>query len=338
MKYQTLILLAFGIGVLAVLVLFIGPEEILGALELANPWYVILALMVQFLLFGLWIERWFINIQVVNIKIKRLSLLPMLLVGMAVNNITPSARGGGEPVRAYILGKYTKCSMESSFATVIADRGLDIFPLFLLAVITIIFAVLYLQLSSLMVSVLIISLALLLVLFIIGFYMSINPKMGERVTIWVVNLIKRFSKKEHSKLEKKALNALQGFQNSIKTLIKNRKILFYALPLSFLIWFVEIIRLYIIFLAFNTPISIEIIAVVFVISTLIGMIPVLPGGVGAIDGVMILLFSVAGVPPSIGAAATIVERLISFWLPSFLGISMIPYFGSGVMDQFSDKI
>ncbi|HEY0196668.1 MAG TPA: UPF0104 family protein [Methanobacterium sp.] len=338
MKYQALILLALGIGVLAVLVLFIGPEEILSALELANPWYVILALMVQFLLFGLWIERWFINIQVVNIKIKRLSLLPMLLVGMAVNNITPSARGGGEPVRAYILGKYTKCPMESSFATVIADRGLDIFPLFLLAVITIIFAVLYLQLSSLMVSVLIISLALLLVLFIIGFYMSINPKMGEKVTIWVVNLIKRFSKKEHSKLEKNALNALQGFQNSIKTLIKNRKILFYALPLSFLIWFVEIIRLYIIFLAFNTPISIEIIAVVFVISTLIGMIPVLPGGVGAIDGVMILLFSVAGVPPSIGAAATIVERLISFWLPSFLGISMIPYFGSGVMDQLSDKI
>jgi len=29
----------------------------------------------------------------------------MLMVGLAVNNITPSARGGGEPVRAYMLSK-----------------------------------------------------------------------------------------------------------------------------------------------------------------------------------------------------------------------------------------
>lgn len=335
MKYQALILLALGIGVLAVLVLFIGPEEILNALEMANPWYVVLAFLIQFLLFGFWTERWSINIQVVDIKIKKLALLPMLLVGMAVNNITPSGRGGGEPVRAYILGKYTKCPMESSFATVIADKGMDTFPLLLLAVITIIYAVLYLQLSTLTVYALILSVIVLLVLFIIGFYMSINQKMGEKVTRWLVKVIKRFSKKEHSKLEKKALTILHGFQNSIRTLVKNRKVLFYALPLSFLIWFVEIIRVYIIFLAFNTPVSLELIAVIFVIATLIGIVPLLPGGVGAVDGMMILLFSIAGVPPFVSAAATIIERLISFWMPSFLGILMLPYFGSGVMDQIS---
>ncbi len=337
MKHQTLILLALGIIILAVLVLFIGPENILNALEMANPWYIILALIIQFLLFGLWTERWAINIRVVGIKIKKLPLIPMLLVGMAVNNITPSARGGGEPVRAYILGKYTKCPMENSFATVIADRGLDTFPLFLLAIITIIFAVLYLKLSSVLIFSLIFSLILLLILFIIGFYMSINKKMGERVTKWLVNLFKRFSKKEHSKIERNALNALNGFQSSIRALVKNRNVLFYALPLSFFIWFVEIIRLYIVFMAFNTPVSLELIAAVFVIATLIGLVPLLPGGVGAVDGMMILLFSVAGIPPSISAAATIVERLISFWLPSFLGISMIPYFGSGVMDQLSGR-
>lgn len=335
MKYQALILLAIGIGVLAVMVLFIGPEEILNAVEMANPWYVALALIIQLLLFGLWTERWFININVVGIKVKRWSLLPMVLVGMAVNNITPSARGGGEPVRAYILGKYTKCPMENSFATVIADRGLDTFPLFILAVVTITYAVLYLQLPQLMVYALVIALVVLLILFLIGFYMSINKELGEKVTLWVVNLVKRFSKKDHSKLEKNALSALHGFQNSIRSLIKNKKVLFYALPLSFLLWFMEIIRVYVVFLAFNTPVSLEFLAVVFVVATLIGMVPLLPGGVGAVDGMMILLFSIAGIPPSISAGATIVERLISFWLPSFLGILMLPYFGAGVMDQIS---
>ncbi len=63
----------------------------------------------------------------------------MLMVGLAVNNITPSARGGGEPVRAYMLSKYTKTPMENAFATVIADRGLDTFPFVVLAILTIIF-------------------------------------------------------------------------------------------------------------------------------------------------------------------------------------------------------
>ena len=138
--------------------------------------------------------------------------------------------------------------------------------------------------------------------------MSINQEMGERVTKWIVTAIKRFSKKEHSKLEKNALDALNGFQSSIRTVIKNRNVLLYALPLSFLIWFIEIIRLYIIFLAFNTHVSLLIIASVFVISALIALIPVLPGGVGAVDGMMIIIFSIAGVPPSISAAATIIER------------------------------
>jgi hypothetical protein len=114
-------------------------------------------------------------------------------------------------------------------------------------------------------------------------------------------------------------------------------VLLYALPLSFLIWFIEIIRLYIIFLAFNTHVSLLIIASVFVISALIALIPLLPGGVGAVDGMMIIIFSIAGVPPSISAAATIIERLISFWMTSFIGVGLIPYYGSAVFDKLSGK-
>ena len=338
MKYHALILFAVGLGILIVLVLFIGPENILKALEMANPWYIILALIIQFFLFALWTERWAINIRAVGIPIKKLSLIPMLLAGMAVNNMTPSARGGGEPVRAYILSKYTKCPLENSFATVVADRGLDTFPLFVLAVITIIYAFLYLKLSFILLFSLTASLVLLLLLFSFSLYISINQKMGEKVTLWGLNIFKRLTKRKHNKIERNALNALNGFQGNIRILIKNSKVLFYALPLSFLIWLVEIIRLYIIFLAFNYPVSLGLIAAIFVIAALIGLVPLLPGGLGAVDGMMILLFSIAGVPPSISAAATIIERLISFWLPSFLGILVLPYFGPDIFDQLSGKL
>ena len=80
---------------------------------MANPWYVILALAIQFILYLLWTERWSINIHAVGIPMKRIPLLPMTLVGKAINNLTPA--GGGEPVRAYILSKFSQSPTENFF-------------------------------------------------------------------------------------------------------------------------------------------------------------------------------------------------------------------------------
>ena len=337
MKHSTLILSLVGIGILVAMVLIIGPSKIVSAVELANPWYLILAVLIQFAIYGFWTQRWAINVNSVNINVKKLHLFPMLMVGLAINNLTPSARGGGEPVRGYILSKYSKTSFEKSFATVIADRGLDTFPFMVLAVITIICLVLFMTLSELIVIGLIIAVIALLIIFLIALYMSINKEFGKKATLWIVKVIKRFSRKEHSKLEEKALTVIQGFQNSMRTMIKDKNVLMYGLPLSFMIWIFEISRVYIVFLAFGAPVSPITIAEVFIISTLLGMIPLLPGGLGAVDGVMIILFSAAGIPPSISAAATIVERLISFWMTTIIGVAVLPYFGTGVVDKIFDK-
>ena len=337
MKHSTLILALAGLGILIVMILIIGPIKIVSAVELANPWYLALAVLIQFAIYGLWTQRWAINVNSVGIKIKKVHLLPMLMVGMAINNITPSARGGGEPIRGYILSKYSKTSFEKSFATVIADRGLDTFPFMVLAVITIISLVLFMSLSSLVVLGLIIAVIALLILFILALYMSLNIEFGKKATLWLVGVIKRFSRKKHSTLEEKALTAIHGFQNSMRTMVKDKHVLMYGLPISFIIWIFEILRVYVVFSSFNVEVSVILIAEVFIISTLIGMIPLLPGGLGAVDGIMIILFSAAGVPPSISAAATIVERLISFWMTTIIGTAVLPYFGTGVVDKIFNR-
>lgn len=334
MKHRTIILLLVGIGILALMVIFIGPGKIESALKNANPWYVALAVVVQFFIYGLWTQRWSITIHSLNISIKRRHTFPMLMVGLAINNITPSARGGGEPVRAYMLSKYTKTPLENSFATVLADRGLDTFPFVILAILTLVFTVVFLKLPEWVVLGLTISLVVLIGACILVLYMSINHVAGEKITLWIVRVIKRVSKRKHFQIEKRAIEAMHGFQSSMRVMIKDRRVLFLGLPLSFLIWFMEIIRVYIVFSSFGTPVPLGIIAAVFVIATLIGLIPLLPGGIGAVDGMMIILYSAAGVPPSISAAATIVERLISFWMTSVIGIAMLPYVGSGVMEKF----
>lgn len=338
MKYKTLALFLVGIGVLAVMVLFIGPGEVESAIALANPWYVAIAVLVQFAIYGLWTFRWDITIKSLDITAKKRHILPMLMVGLAINNLTPSGRGGGEPVRAYVLGKYSGSPMENAFATVVADRGLDTFPFVVLAVFSITYSVFYLKLSEITIGALIAALLILLAAFFIIIYMCINEGAGKKITMWLVRVIKRFSRKEHSNIENKALKALNNFQDSIKSMMKNRNVLLYGLPLSLVIWLFEIARVYIVFSAFGVHVSPGVIAVVFVIATLIGIIPLLPGGLGAVDGIMILMYSIAGVPPSVSAAATLVERLISFWMTSVIGMLLLPYFGTGVMDKVSEEM
>lgn len=335
MKHKALILIAVGIAILVGMILFIGPDKIESAIVLANPIYLAFAVIIQLMIYFLWTWRWSITIKPVDISVRRIHLFPMLMVGLAINNLTPSARGGGEPIRGYILSKYSASSFEKSFATVIADRGLDTFPFMVLAVITIIAAVFYLDLPDYAVYTLILAVVVLVTIFIIALYMSFNLEFGRKVSLWIVGLIKRFSKKDRSRLEEKALTAIHDFQNSMHTMIKDRDVLLYGLPLSFLIWILEIVRVYVVFSAFNVDVSLLIIAEIFIISTLVGLLPLLPGGLGTVDGIMIILFSAAGVPPSISAGATLVERLISFWMTSIIGVAMLPYFGTSVIEKIT---
>lgn len=108
MKYKPVILLIIGIGILIGIILFIGVGNIESAITLANPWYLLFAVVLQFVVYGLWTWRWSINVKTVGINVKKLHLFPMLMVELAVNNLTPSARGGGEPIRGYILSKIFK--------------------------------------------------------------------------------------------------------------------------------------------------------------------------------------------------------------------------------------
>ncbi|AXV37467.1 MAG: hypothetical protein CIT01_04265 [Methanobacterium sp. BRmetb2] len=338
MKHKVLLLMVMGVGILIAMIMFIGPGKIEGAIKMANIWYIILAIIIQIITYGLWTLRWSITTKSVGISIKKRHLFPMLMVGLAINNLTPSARGGGEPVRAYILSKYTKTPFENSFATVIADRGLDTFPFIVLSILTIVSMVLFFKLAQWIVLALIVALVIIIVVFVIAIFISVDKNIAKRFTMWLVGVIKRISKKRSRQIEEKALEAIHGFQDSIRIMLKDKRVLFYGLPLSFFIWFMEIIRVYIVFSAFNADISLIIIAEVFVIASLIGLIPFLPGGLGAVDGMMIVLYSYAGVPPSISAAATLVERLISFWMTSIIGIAVLPYFGSAAIEKISKKI
>lgn len=334
MNYKKVLgLLAIGLIVLVAMVLFIGPGQIFEALKKANVNYVILAVLLQFVIMGLWTVRWGLIASGLDIQFSKIPLFAMLLVGLAVNNITPSGRGGGEPVRAYLLSRSSGKSFDSTFATVMGDKLFDTGPFVVLAICALLYLIFGLHMSFSLYVTLIVALILFVAFIAFIFYICINEEIGTRVIRWIFNVLDRFLKRDVRKYESKALTALAGFQRDLKYLMRDKSLFIKAVLVSFLVWFLELLRVYIVFLAFGTKVSLGMIAAVFLVSTFVGMVPALPGGIGAIDGLMILLYSMAGIPPSVSTAATLIERGISFWMVSVLGLLMLPYFGTGVLDE-----
>ena len=335
MDKKTLFFLGISIVILAVMLYFIGIDQVIAALKIAKIEYIIIAMAMQVFTYYLYTLRWKILNGVAGMDTSIKHLLPIVMVGLAVNNITPSGRGGGEPVRAYILAREDDYLMEETFATVVADRALDTFPFVVLAVLTIIGMALTFKFDLWLLVLMVVAVIVIVIILAVLIYMSINPKFGLRVDGWIIGLVRRFYKKNSDELEEKIHGVINGFQDTMKMVIYNKKVLYYALPLSFVIWVFEILRVYFVFMAFGARVSPIVIGEVFILASLAGMIPLLPGGLGAVDSIMIIFYSAAGITSSISAAATVIERLISFWMATIIGLMILPHYGSSVLDKIS---
>lgn len=330
---KVLIFLLFGLVIMAVMLYFIGIDEVIEALKLSNLWLVLLAIVIQIFTYFLYTWRWNIINKTADMDLGIKKSLPMVLVSLAVNNITPSGRGGGEPVRAYLLAKEGHFKFEDTFATVIADRALDTFPFVILAILTIIGIIFTFSLDIKLIAFLVIMVTLITVGVILLLYVCINEAFGVKLTSWIIKIVSRFYKKFNEDTEERIIDAVKTFQARMNALLREKSIIYYALPLSFVIWIFEILRVYVVFLAFGAKVSPIVIGEVFILASFVGMVPLLPGGLGAVDGIMILFYANAGITASLSAAATVVERLISFWMTTFIGLIFLTMFGTSVLDK-----
>ena len=166
-------LLSVGIIILIAMVIFVGPQQIIGALQTAAINYVILAIIVQFIILWLWNTRWSVICRALDIPHNQLSLFAMTIVGLAINDLTPSGRSGGEPVRAYLLSKRSSVEFKRTFATVMGDKIFDTFPFMVLAIFAIAYLMLYLHLSTSIFALLLVALILFVIALVFIVYICI---------------------------------------------------------------------------------------------------------------------------------------------------------------------
>ena len=311
------ILLLLGLFLIYLILNFIGIDKIIKVLLKANPFYLILALILEFLVLYIMTVRWKYLLKVLGYNPSTKILFLLILIGQAVNNTTPSMRGGGEPVRIYYLSKLLNIPEGKATSSVFVERAIDtiIFIIFSLIVI------LYILISYGLRYVESLILGLIFFTSIIGVivYLIINKDLLIKIVLKSVKISCKYLKKDVD--ENKILMEIENFYESLNFFKDKKKDINFiiAIILSFLWYIVDITKVYFFFLSISYAISIFLVATIYFVTFLSGVISITPAGVGSSDAVMILTSSLFNVPPSISATVTILDRLITYLIPTILG-------------------
>jgi uncharacterized protein (TIRG00374 family) len=87
----------------------------------------------------------------------------------------------------------------------------------------------------------------------------------------------------------------------------------------------DMLTLYLVFVAAGHQVSPEVLLAGYGLPLLLGKVPLLPGGVGIVESGMAALYTSLGVPKEVAVVVVLIYRLLSFWFPSLLGFTLVPY-------------
>ncbi|ENN96373.1 hypothetical protein J422_02824 [Methanocaldococcus villosus KIN24-T80] len=304
------------IVILLIILYIIGVKKVINVLLKVNLTFVFIAILMELVVILIMTLRWKYVLKVLDYSPSIKNLFLLVLLGQFINNITPSMRGGGEPFRAYYLYKLENIPKGVAFSSVLVERVLDTI-IFLFMTITVIAH--FITCGFEYTNYLIFSWIFIFITSFFLFYIILNKNLLIKMALKVNKFIEKFKKNKYN--EDKILNSIEEFYSSLKMFKKSKKDgnVIIAIILSFLWYILDILKLWILFLAIPYYISIINVASVYLVTLLSGIFSPTPSGFGTSDIVMIGAFSLLNTNPSVATVITLLDRFISYILPTIFG-------------------
>ncbi len=303
---KKIILFLLGILVLFFVIKFAGFENIYQEVQRLDTTLFVLALGLHFFIIGLRSFRWKLLLAVLGDNPPFHRIYRVVSTGICINNITPG-RVAGDPMRAFML--ISDLDRERKFSTIIIEKMIDL--LVLASITTISLGLLFHRLPA-QIGTLGMAAAVFILSMIIFFYYSVLKGKLVSVASTLLRPLPLKSKKEE------ILEFVKKAQNGVRE-IRHPMVITTTAVLSLICWLLEPLRLFIIFKSLNYEISFVTVVVVYLFSLVLGMIPITPGGIGTIEGFMILSLKAFNVELAVATTATLLDRFITFWLTTLFG-------------------
>lgn len=221
--------------------------------------------------------------------------------GSALTYLTPSMYFGGEPVRA---GMYKNGGMtyQKVYATIALDKYIELAGKIPCIIVGFSVLVYFVHRGTL----LIIVSGTILVVFI-GFFIFLIAKLFSSNT-FIVSFFKRFLRliaRINPRAAVKVLKAIREFARDVHTLMGRRKVFYAAMAAGVTVAVVEVLQTFYILLVLGRP-SVAHSFVIFATVVIQGLIGLLPGNIGGMEGTHLFIFNVL----RIGSEPSIVYTLI----------------------------
>jgi glycosyltransferase 2 family protein len=252
-------------------------------------------------------------LRVLDIRMKLYEVLSVTVGSLAVSHLL-SAGGVGGWVVTYNALRRRDVPHGLVFVAVAAQQFFNYIVLWILFAVALVYLIVARgqSVASYLAAVVLIGLLLWLTGYGIYLY-NHRTKMRRRVAqaAHVVNSVTRRETIKEEHIDDWLDHLFAGMRRMTSHPGAFRRTFFYACGY----WFFDLLCLYVTFLAFNYRIGVVYLVIGYIIAYAVGTLAPTPGGLGAVEGLMIALYVGFGVPSAIAVAVVLVYRLINFWLP-----------------------
>ncbi|MFO7926189.1 YbhN family protein [Natronomonas sp.] len=311
-------LLGFGVAVLLVYLLgaVIGWDRAIERLREAQVGWVLVACVSTLLCLFAWAKTWQVVLRQIGVFVPYRRLVVTFFAATFANYVTPMGQAGGEPFIAYILSRDTEATFEQALASVVTADLIRMLPFF-----TVGGAGLGYLLATAGVTARIRPLAIALVVLAVALPLLavVGWRFRDRVKRGLLYCLAPIARGTDRLSIESARDRIDRLYASIGLIAGSPRGILVAIAFAYVGWIFFALPLYFSGVALGVVVSIPLVCFVVPVTVIAGSVP-LPGGIGAIEGTLVVLLPVlAGLTATDALAVTTIYRLTSYWFVIAVG-------------------
>lgn len=340
MKRRWILLTLTVLFLWAVVSRFTELEHLRYTLQQAQAGWILAAFFSQILYFIVFTASYQAAFETVDIRTRTRDLIPVTLGALFVNLVVPAGIAGGTALFAQDFARRGKPATRTATGVLlqlIAD--FSAFAFILIPGLIHLFLFHHLKTYQVMAAVI-----LLLMTTGLGFILL----LGIWRPVWLHRIF-RFIQQAANRLaavlrrppllseEWPAKNA-EEFNLAAIAVAGHPSRLIRTVVVAFLAHLLDILTLYILFLAFHQQVSPGTLVAGYAMGILFWIVSITPQGIGVVEGVMALTFTSLGIRGAVATTVVLVFRGLTFWIPMLLGffaVQRVQTFGQPQRDLTS---
>jgi len=295
---RALLAIIVSIALYAIFVIFSDITLLIDKFQNFNFLFLIPAFSLVLISYFIRGFRWDFFLKTLGINLSLKKSMSLFFAGLGLS-ITPAKLG--EVIKSHFLKKDHDQSYSKTAPIVFVERYYDLVGILIISIIGIWFV-------DIDLTIVFVALTIILIALVIS--------QQKKIVIKILGKFERISF-----LNKFAKNTLETF-DTIHVLLKPK---LYAKSLGFSVtaWLLESLAVFLVFLGFEIDLSLPSVILIFTVSSIIGGLSMLPGGIGLTEGGMVGLLLLEGIDYTSAVSVVIMVRIVTLWYSVILGLIVL---------------